>query len=125
MKIDERTGLPELPKGYFWSVSEDEYTSHAQLAIRKRFGIISWTVTSSGIQAPFRRNSPYKDGRPIVGVPLLIDQVDDAALQYSAKRLYRTWRDELDLRAEREAARKKYVGDYPPKTLNNNESEQA
>lgn len=114
MKIDERTGLPELPKGYFWRVFEEEYYGYAHLAIRKRYGIISWTVMSSVIQTTYAG-----------GVHLSINQVDDAALQSSAKRLYRMWRDKLDLLAEREAARKKYVGDYPPKTLNTNESEQA
>lgn len=123
MKIDERTGLPELPKGYFWRVFEDEHLGYAHLAIRKRYGIISWTVMSSVIQGPFRPSSV--DATYMGGVHLSINQVDDAALQYSAKRLYRTWKDKLDLLAEREAARKKYVGDYPPKTLNTNESEQA
>lgn len=90
-KIDDRTGLPELPKGYFWRVTRGFCSEYVEVQIRKRvLFVFSRTVTYS-TQNKARLN-PY-------------------SLRSTAIHALRDFNPESDW--------KKYVGDYPPKKLEN------
>lgn len=113
IKIDETTGLPELPEGHFWSVCDDYTTICVEIRKRrKRFG------SKRVIKGHVYRIIDGDDGKIFGHAIFALDDRDltPEAIQASAKRLLADWRkrDESILRYEEN---KKLLGAYPPKKL--------
>lgn len=98
MKIDSNTGLPELPPGYFWRITDGFLFWNFK--IKRRRGWFTWTVNSGTI---------HRAGD--TGWTAVSPTYEDY-LQGTARDLYlKTFRDP--------AIANKYLGDYPPKTIIN------
>lgn len=116
MQIDESTGLPELPEGYFWRV-EDTY---------KISGLGTWPA----IHVMLLKNTTELRWFKRVPATLVIDNKfrhrDDVAqnggikraISDLAKHIYGNNKDRMGILNPLEAEMKKYVGDYPPKNIN-------
>lgn len=89
MKIDENTGLPELPEGYFWRVKSDIAGTKVHL-MRKRKYLPGVSVGSTYIYLSPARTT-------------------QRAIELAAS-------DVLDALSEKEVLRP-FKGDYPPKML--------
>ncbi|GAA1412063.1 hypothetical protein AUR04nite_00110 [Glutamicibacter uratoxydans] len=113
IKIDETTGLPELPEGHFWNVLEGHYNVGLEIRKhRKRFGS---KVIISGVVRRIR-----DDGEEFY-LSTAVDGVSDEdftpeAIFYSAKLLLNEWR-KRDATILRYEENKKLLGAYPPKKL--------
>lgn len=112
MKIDERTGLPELLKGYFWRVGSDVGIVTLELRRRTWWGR-SVKVTGGHVAGD--------KGRPFYLTWNRDAEDVSEALGRTARFILR------DHQKQQEGLilKNRLTGDYPPKTLNNNEREQA
>lgn len=104
--IDEDTGLPRVPKGYFWRVARTEgvfYDLPPQVHLRKKvLGLFSRTVDACWISDDYLGSvSDMKFG-----------------IQESATTIVCAMRKDEQARAVDRAVDHLY-GDYPPKKLNN------
>lgn len=100
MDIDPNTGLPELPPGHFWRITEDWL--FWEIKIKRRRGWLTFTVSSGTIH---RHEDP---GWTIYSATF------EEYLQGAARDLHhKTFRAP--------AIASKYLGDYPPKSLNTKE----
>lgn len=103
--IDEGTGLPRVPKGYFWRVNRGEtmYTNYPSVELRKKvLGVFSYHVDSCWISDDH------------------LGSVHDMkfGIQESATTIVCAMRkDEQAKAVDREVDH--LYGDYPPKKLNN------
>lgn len=90
MAIDESTGLPELPEGYFWRVKES-VGDYLRIQMRRRVffwsEVVEWSGVNKNIASKFEIQMAAKH------VLLLVQE----------KKVDPKWR--------------KYLGDYPPKKL--------
>lgn len=100
MNIDPNTGLPELPPGHFWRITEQWI--YWNLKIKRRRGWFTWTVASTTIHR-------HDDAGWTIARLNYEDYLQDVAAELHQK----TFRDP-------EIA-SKYLGDYPPKSLNTKE----
>lgn len=87
--IDEQTGFPVLPEGFFWRVTRGVWSEYVYLQIRRRRLIGSVRHADSILRK---------------------SEVTPAKLRYSAGRCL----EEFDPSG---AKHKAFVGDYPPKRL--------
>jgi hypothetical protein len=96
IKISEETGLPEVPKGYFWRISrhEDRPDDTAVVELRVRRRLFGSSVARRDI-AVFYKGDSGQDNR--------------RAIRYAAEKAY--------LRAFRSDLIGDYLGDYPPRRL--------
>lgn len=131
-KMNENTGLPELPDGYFWRVENYDGGIHGVPMV------YLWLMRGTGRKLPKNRilaklalwwDENY-EARAVDYYCLGIAEVFkesvergitfDAAMQLwiliTAKRLVKDYEQALDIKAAQEAA-KKFVGNYPPKKL--------
>lgn len=59
-KIDEATGLPELPKGYFWQVTRRNIIGNFEVHLRKRIlGFISKDIDYHQLRVLTKENVFY------------------------------------------------------------------
>ncbi len=93
MTIDENTGLPSLPEGYFWHVRKDLEGDYHVTIRRGWHYLLSYKV----------------EGLWIVREPLTRNNVS-----YKAQRVYDKWQT----RVANKSVDKELTGSYPPKTLN-------
>lgn len=116
MKIDETTGLPELPEGYFWrvygQVDDGDYWYQGQLCItlqeqymRKRLWRKDVEDTRT-IRKAFLSKKTYEEVKRQ-------GSTDDSIVRGLARGIMLDEKDKL----EWETFTKKYVGDYPPNKL--------
>lgn len=91
MNIDETTGLPELPEGYFWRIKKDIYP-FAQVQIRKQGRFFSYKKYSSPL---YRSSLEY---------PRAIVKTAEYAIE--------SWQRQNKILGDNDV-----YGDYPPKKL--------
>lgn len=94
MKIDEATGLPELPKGYFWRVHETHNESNYFRVSLMRKKI--WPL-GRGVVEEWTADS--------------ITEMSEPRVLDMANWVYREWRK------LRTSGNETLFGDYPPKKL--------
>ena len=115
IEIDEKTGLPELPEGYFWRVVDGHETGSLG--------------TYPGIEMHIMKHSTklhwFKRVPCVVSIGFLWkpreDMTEDSVrldVVWMAKNVYDRYKSELPIHNEVQAAIEKYVGDYPPKNIN-------
>ena len=95
MSTSSKTGLPELPDGYFWRVSNGSSSAYLRVQImeRRRFGshVAEWSACEASA----------------------VDHRGASEILSTAEYVLRKWRgpDAKDIGVSR------LLGDYPPKTL--------
>jgi hypothetical protein len=93
MTIDENTGLPALPEGYFWNVRKDLEGDYHVTIRRGWHYLLSYKVQGSFIiRRPLTKES----------------------LSEKAKYVYGKWQDRVRVRESDDSL----TGSYPPKSLN-------
>lgn len=93
VKIDENTGLPELPAGHYWHVRKAAIKDWHHIEIRQ-----GWIF-------PFSRVREYR-----IETSMLTEQ----NLKQSARAVF----DDFEFIKARRITAKSLRGSYPPKTLN-------
>lgn len=114
-KIDETTGLPELPEGYFWRVIDgyDVGTGlgtypGVEVVLMKTTTKLRWfkrVPTNREVGSCWTHRNDIQPG----GVP---DAIKDLA-----QTVYRRAKSQLPIHDEVAAEIAQYAGDYPPKKL--------
>lgn len=87
-EIDESTGLPELPEGYFWRVTPGSGSRYVYLQMRKRRWLGSKLIDDSILRK---------------------SEITVELVQRRATKILLDFNPDSDY--------KKFVGDYPPKKL--------
>ena len=115
IKIDDKTGLPELPEGYFWRVVDGHEVGilgdypGIEVHIMKHSTKLRWfkrVPCESSIGYLWRNRNDISKG----GVAGAIAQV--------AADVYYRYKTYLPIHNEVQAEIEKYAGDYPPKNIN-------
>lgn len=132
-KIDPRTGLASLPDTYFWRVTEGTYgvdpIFYLHIVHRKEEVVkwLSWfskektktTVSEEVIYEGYVWNRDVKYGSEFA------KYVTPKWLQDSSVYEYENYLEECEKSRDAQQYRegsKKYVGDYPPKSINRKET---
>ena len=113
MKIDENTGLPELPEGYFWRVRDgintgEEICPGVEVAVMK-----NTTKLRRFKRVPAVQEVTYSYVFRSKMTPGKVDK----CIQWLAEELYRQIRNRLPVHDALNEEIASYAGDYPPKKL--------
>ncbi|MEG2778200.1 MAG: hypothetical protein RR905_02810 [Aurantimicrobium sp.] len=111
--IDPATGLPELPEGHFWRVSQGDYCVRLEIRKhRKRFGT---KLVIRGRVRSIRTEGEERYLSRAVG-EISAEDFTPEAIFYSAHDVLAEWRTR-DAAIHRYEKNKALLGDYPPKKL--------
>lgn len=110
---DPKTGLPELPKGYFYRTYEghnwrDGWTYRMQIIKRKWYG-------GRELIHEKRISEPNPDAIERTGGTPYLYALTDSAVLHTSKEL----KTMLDAYREVTSIEKRLLGNYPPKRINN------
>lgn len=143
MTIDNETGLPELPEGYFWRVNRDS------VEIRENLADTNWTTRTTYIFSAYGSENPRRETREVVREVTTLREVGFFRPRFIPEVRYKTeheerytnrsngivkaWTDKTEIEEHYPVTKKNILslceraletfearnllGDYPPKKL--------